>query len=78
MNMTLIKYRTKYLAYNQYAVVPTHWLSDFLDWLTLSELAEIVSTDNNTTHGYSLPSRWPNIGPCLDEMVISDLIAAAR
>ena len=78
MSMTLIKYRTTETPYNQYAVVPTIWVSDLLHWLTLSESAEIISTDNNCDDGAILPISWPSYETCRDCMRISDIVAMAR
>jgi hypothetical protein len=80
MNKTLIKYRTKdqqgmctLIRTNQYAVVPTSWLSDLLDWL-LSEEATIVSTTHNEDNGLILPTEWPHYRACLDYAKVSDVL----
>lgn len=78
MNMTLVKYRTTDVAYNQYAVIPTYWLSDLLEWLTLSESAEIVLTDNGCRSSPILPINWPSYQTCSDSIHISDLLSVAR
>lgn len=77
MKMTLIKYRTSATPYNQYAVVPTGWFSDLLDWLALSEHATIIETTHNRDDDAILPISWPNYQTCVLEMRISDVIAAA-
>lgn len=73
MKMTLIKYRTTDTPYNQYAVVPTSWLSDLLDWLMLSESAEVVSTDN-CDEAAILPITWPSYQTCSEAIRVSDLV----
>ncbi len=78
MNMTLIKYRTSDTPHNQHVVVPTVWLSDLLDWLTLSESAEIVETTHDVDHEAILPIDWPSYEPCMNGMIISALIALGR
>lgn len=65
MKKTLVKYRTKDSRTNQYAVVPTSWLSDLIDWL-LSEEATIVSRTDNFEHNLILPTEWPNYRACVD------------
>ena len=64
MEMTVVHYRTTYVSYNQYAVIPTPWLSDLLDWLTLSESAEIVSVKNSTDKAVLIPNKWPACHAC--------------
>lgn len=75
MNMTLITYRTPTTTYNEYAVVPTSWLSDLHQWLTISESAEILSTDNNYRGDSMLPADWPSYRACINAICISDLLA---
>lgn len=78
MNMTLIKYRTESTPYNKYAVVPTCWISDLVYWLTLSEGAKIVSTDNNVTGDPMVPINWPSYEACINAIRLSDLISLSR
>ena len=77
MQYKLVTYRTSDYRYNQYAVVPTMWLSDLLDWLKLSESAEIVSVTDNLRGIPDLlvPETWPSYRTCLDHVRVSDLIA---
>lgn len=78
MKMTLIKYRTPDTTYNQFAVIPAIWLSDIIHWLTISESARIVSTDNDCDNDAILPMDWPSYETCLDSIRISNLLQHAR
>jgi len=62
MQKTLVKYRTSDYQYNQYAVIPTLYLSDILQWLKLSEHSEIVSV----THNYDGPITLPKLKIVID------------
>jgi len=70
MNYSLITYRTTDYRYNRHAVVPTLYVSDLLDWLRLSECAEIVSVCDNHTRKLSgqaefeAPMDWPSYETC--------------
>jgi len=81
MNKTLVKYRTSDYRYNHYAVIPTSYLSDLLQWLRLSESAEIVSTTDNVDgvfrqSGFIIPTNWPSYRSCLECIWLSDLMVA--
>ena len=76
MQKTIVRYRTTDYRYNQFAVVPTSWLSDLLEWLKLSECAEIVSTTDNEDSDYILPSTWPSYQTCLDYCSVSNIVAS--
>lgn len=78
MTMTLIKYRTPNVSYNQYAVVPTLWLSDLLDWLRLSEQATVIGKTHNHEGGSLLPINWHSYRACQEAIHISDLMAMHR
>ncbi len=77
MQMTFVKYRT----YNQgdirvdtvYAVVPTIWLSDLLEWLSDME-SEVIETTDNYDHAPRLPISWPSYETCMYCMQVSDVI----
>jgi len=72
MVMTLVTYRTTDVPHNQYIVVPTIWLSDLLQWLTLSESAEVIGTSHNCKDKAMLPINWPGYQTCCDDVRISD------
>lgn len=76
MTMTRVTYRTTDVSHNQYAIVPTIWLSDLLRWLTLSETAEIVGTTYNVDNEAVLPINWPSYQTCQDAIRISDAVHA--
>lgn len=78
MNMTLVKYRTNNRPYNQHAVVPEIWLSDLLQWIMLSEAAEIVSTTDNVDGPCLVPINWPSYGACQRFVCVSDLFVHGR
>jgi len=70
MVYSLITYRTTDYRYKQYAVVPGLYLSDLLDWLKLSESAEIVSVTDNPVRelpgisAFRPPENWPSYRTC--------------
>ena len=84
MQYRLVKYRTSDYRYDQYAVVPDLYLSDLLDWLTLSESAEIVSVTDNypglsdvpASIALLAPDNWPSYRTCADYIRVSDLVAS--
>lgn len=78
VKMTLVKYRTKDVSHNLYAVVPISWASDLMDWLVISEAATIVGKTDNVGEGAIIPSNWPYRRLCLDHMKISDLLSPVR
>jgi hypothetical protein len=76
MQWTAIKYRTNDTRTNRYARIPTIWLSDFLDWLTLSEHTVVRVTDNPAGwSGLTAPQDWPSYRACDDYIRVSDLVA---
>lgn len=70
MKYTLIIYQTTDYRYNMYAVVPELYVSDLLEWLRLSESAEIVSVTDNPVHerpgisAFKPPEHWPSYRAC--------------
>jgi len=75
---TLVTYRTTDTPYNQYAVVPTIWVSDLTEWLTLSETAEIIGVSHNCDDGLIIPTDWPNYEVCRYQAQVSDLMKLGR
>lgn len=63
MKYTLVTYRTKDRSHNEYAIIPTIWLSDLLDWLKLSE-AVIVKVTSHFTSALVAPIEWPSYRNC--------------
>ncbi len=78
MSTTLVKYRTSDVPYNQYAAVPIMFLSDLLDWLQLSESAEIVSVTYNMELPFDAPITWPAHSKCSHYSLLSDIMAGVR
>lgn len=62
---TLVSYRTSDRKHLQFSVVPTIYLSDLLNWLKLSETAEIVRVTHNCDDPIMLPEDWPTYQTCL-------------
>lgn len=75
---TLVKYRTSDVPYNQYAAVPIMFLSDLLDWLQLSELAEIVGVTYDMELSFDAPTGWPAHSRCSHYSTLSDIMAGVR
>lgn len=77
MQMTLVKYRTNNIGgihiRTEYAVVPTIWLPDFLDWLSDIE-AVVMDTTDNFDHEARLPISWPSCETCSCGIIVSDAI----
>lgn len=78
MKMTLVKYRTTDVPHNQYAAVPIIYLSDLLEWLRLSECAEIVEVTDNLELSFAAPITWPAHDMCSYHHELSDIVAGAR
>ena len=84
MNWMLVTYRTTDYRYKMYAVVPALYVSDLLDWLKLSESAEIVSVTDNPVRelpeisAFRPPENWPSYRTCEDYIRVSDLLAVGR
>lgn len=76
MKMRLVQYRTFAERHNNYAVIPDLYLSDFLGWLKLSELGDIVKvTDNpSDTYGLTAPEAWPSYRNCANYVQTAELI----
>jgi hypothetical protein len=78
MNQTLVKYRTEGKTHNEYAVVPTLWLLDLLDWLRFEAGAEIIETTHNMVDTFDAPTNWPCYQTCKEYVTFSDLMASVR
>jgi hypothetical protein len=84
MNWMLVTYRTTDYRYKMYAVVPALYVSDLLDWLKLSESAEIVSVTDNPVRelpgisAFRPPENWPSYRACEQYILVSDLVGSAR
>ncbi|UCG02480.1 MAG: hypothetical protein JSW11_00510 [Candidatus Heimdallarchaeota archaeon] len=65
MKYTRIAYRTN-KSHRSYASIPHLWLSDFLDWLELSdaEVITTVSVGEQPLSAFSAPSDWPSYRNC--------------
>lgn len=81
MQMTFVKYRTKLESElcgsdkwrREYAVVPTIWLSDLLQWL--SDIgADVLKTTDNFDHEPMLPINWPSYETCKYGIMVSDAV----
>jgi len=81
MKYQLVVYKVSDRQNNQYAVIPVSFLPDFLDWLQLSECAEVLSVTVDTTRTLSgkpefrAPTDWPSYQTCVDRILISELLA---
>ena len=70
MTYKRVAYRTTDNRNLRFAVVPSMFISDLLDWLTLSETAEIVSICDDYTRTLSgqpefvAPPEWPSYRTC--------------
>ena len=77
MRMTFVKYRTNNVGgihiRTKYAVVPTIWLSDFLQWLSDIEV-DVLETTDNFDHEARLPINWPSYETCSYGIIVSDAI----
>ncbi len=77
MQMTFVKYRThstySILVRSEYAIVPTLWLSDFLQWLSDTEM-DVLETTDNFDHEARLPISWPSYETCSYGIIVSDAI----
>jgi len=81
MQMTFVKYRTKREVelsgsdkwWSEYAVVPSIWLPDLLDWLSDIE-AEVLETTDNYDHEPRLPINWPALSDCQYCILVSDAL----
>lgn len=81
MFMTYVKYRTlsadEYATtdkwYTHYAVIPTIWLSDLLQWLSDID-AVVCATADNVDFDTRLPINWPSYETCHYCMQVSDAI----
>ncbi len=75
--MTFVKYRTDnegtMYTYTSYAVIPTIWLSDLLQWLSDIE-ATVLETTDNCDHNPRLPITWPSYETCSYCIKVSDVI----
>ena len=80
MDYRLVKYRATDYRYNQYAVIPITYLSDLVDWLTLSESAEIVSVTDNIrgVPEFLATQEWPSYRTCANHVLLSDMLTHAR
>ncbi len=78
MSTTLVKYRTSDVPYNQYAAVPIMFLPDLLNWLELSESAEVVSVSHDREVPFDAPTTWPAHRECAHYYTLSDIIAGVR
>ena len=82
MQYMLITYQTSDYRYKQYAVVPALYVSDLVDWLRLSECAEVVSVTDNPVQelpgisAFKPPENWPSYRACSDYIRVSDLLTA--
>jgi len=76
MKMILVKYRTSDHQYNQYAMVPSIYISDLCDWLKLSECAEIISVENppHEISDFFAPKTWPSYGTCEEFVRVRRLV----
>ena len=81
MNMTLVRYRTKYQDelsgsdkwWSEYAVLPDIWLPDLLEWL--SDIgADVRETTDNVEFDARLPISWPRLSDCQYTIMVSDAI----
>jgi hypothetical protein len=77
MQMTFVKYRTDGgelwpdKKWSEYAVIPTIWLSDFLNWLSDIGAEVLVQTDNVEFEA-RLPITWPSYETCSYGIIVSD------
>lgn len=84
MKFKVVEYRTNETPHSQFAVIPDLYLSDLIEWLTLSEDAQIVSTTDNPNPSldplsdFHPPVNWPSYRKCSDHVRLSDLIDVAR
>ena len=76
MKTRLVQYRTFSEVDNNYAMIPDIYLPDFLEWLKLSELSDIVTvTDNpNDRYGFVAPESWPSYRNCADFIRTVELV----
>jgi hypothetical protein len=80
MEKTLVKYRTtKEMGFNNrthYAVVPTIFLSDLLEWLSDTE-CKVLGVSNNCDSEVVLPIEWIGYRSCRKWVDLSDAMTCA-